>query len=157
MWVYDDPELHDMVLLWLFDYRFNLADLDEWIESPDTAKARRGQLLGWRQRAIDAQRGGNEDAAEGWVMYLRTLLELHARQRVLIPHVEADLRHRRSQAERASQGGKLTERERRRMVEQYALRVRDGQRYGAIKALAAAFDVSERTVRSIVAPKRNRK
>ncbi|HMM83909.1 hypothetical protein [Azohydromonas sp.] len=57
----------------------------------------------------------------------------------------------------ARYGSKLTDSQKRRLVEQYEHRVRDGQKYGAIKALARAFDVSERTVSEIVAPKRIRK
>jgi hypothetical protein len=51
---------------------------------------------------------------------------------------------------RAKREGALTPAQRQRMLQQYAARVSAGQKYGAVKALAAAFNVSERTVRNVV-------
>jgi hypothetical protein len=50
----------------------------------------------------------------------------------------------------ASQGGKLTEAQRERMRDQYDRRVREGMKYGAIKALAVAFGVDRKTVSDVV-------
>lgn len=71
-----------------------------------------------------------------------------------------DMEHAKAsqqQRDRALQGGTLTEEQQRRMRDQYAHRVRDGQKYGAVKALARAFGVSERTVHDVVKLKRIRK
>lgn len=90
-WEYDDAELHNIVLLWIFDHRFNLATFDDWIEAPATAPGRRLQLLEMRSQAIEAQRRGDDTAAAGWVQTMRLTQEISARMRVMTPHVERDL------------------------------------------------------------------
>lgn len=154
---YVDDDVDTAAFQWAFDYGFSLSDFDDWLESADMPADFCRQLLEFRQRALDAQRANNEDAVDAWVLLLRLFLQRRGEHEVLIPAAQSDARYRQAQSERGRLSAKLTESDRRRMVEQYELRVRDGQRYGAIKALAAAFDVSERTVCTIVAPKRNRK
>lgn len=157
-WVYDDPEVHELALLWLLERGFNLADFDDWVERSVVAPARRQELLALRARAIEAERAGNAAAVESWLLCLQALQELDVRQKTMLPHVEADLHYRRNQAARAKlRSAALTPAAKKRMVQQYMDRVRNGQKYGAIKALARAFGVSERTVSSIVTPQRIRK
>lgn len=156
-WEYVDDDENTAAVLWVMDYRFNLADFDDWIEDARTTAWRRGHLLGLRAAALDAFRAGNEELVEARVECLRLLLERHQHHQVLIPRAEADLRYRAAQADRARAGGRLSEAARTRMRQQYERRVREGLRYGAVKALARAFGVSETTVRATVAPKRNRK
>ncbi len=156
-WEYLDDDENNAALLWLFDYRFNLADFDDWIEDEQTTAWRRDHLLRLRAAALDAFRAGNEELVEARVECLRLLLERHQHHQVLIPHAEADLRYRSAQADRARGGGKLTEAAKARIRSQYARRVCDGQRYGAIKAIARALNVSEKTISAIVRPKTLRK
>lgn len=49
-----------------------------------------------------------------------------------------------------SVGGKLTEAQRDRIRMQYAQRVRDGEKWGAIGALAREFGVSDKTISAIL-------
>jgi hypothetical protein len=85
-WVYDDPDLHNIAVEWMFDHGFSLADFDDWIEAPyDGEPGKRAELLHWRHKAIEAQRRGNIEAVEGWLMFLRTLLMFNLREQLLHP------------------------------------------------------------------------
>jgi hypothetical protein len=156
-WEYLDDDENNAALLWLFDYRFNLADFDDWIEDERTSERGRANLLGLRAKAMEAFRAGAAELVEARVQHMRLLLKRQQEDQVLIPHVEADLRYRSAQADRARGSGKLTEAAKERIRSQYARRVRDGQKYGAIKAIARALDVSEKTISAIVRPKTLRK
>lgn len=52
----------------------------------------------------------------------------------------------REQKRTAGKAGKLTDSQKKRIVAKYQERVRNGQKYGAIKALAAEFKVSDKTI-----------
>lgn len=91
-WEYADQELQDIILLWLFDYRFNLASFDDWIEDPATVPARRAQLLQLRQRVIDAERAGNHGEAEMGVRLLAETLTRHCHVSALLgPALHGDV------------------------------------------------------------------
>jgi DNA invertase Pin-like site-specific DNA recombinase len=89
---------------------------------------------------IDAWAKSINDRADRTGIVRRQTAELAAQR----------LRANRKQAERAKQGGKLTDEQKRRMRQQHALRVSSGLAYGAIKALATAFGVDRRTVRRVL-------
>lgn len=75
----------------------------------------------------------------------------------LWPNATTGLTYRGQQRLRASHGSKLTPAQKLRALDQYNQRERNGQKYGAVKALAAAFNVSTKTMSSIVSGKKNRK
>lgn len=154
-WEYEGDEVAEAALLWGIDFGFDLAAFDDWLEEPDMPADFARQLLGFRQLALDAQQAGNEAAVEPWVLLLRLFLQRRGERQILIPEARLGLQYRRGQADRARLKVRLTEAQRQRMRQQYEHRKRDGQAYGAIKALARAFNVSERTVGAIVRDKRN--
>lgn len=153
--IYEDRDEDDAFTLWWIQLQFSLADFDDWVES--AAPALQEKMLVLRARALDAFRSRNDELTEARVMHLRAMLELRRHTSALLPHAEAYLRYRSAQADRARGSGKLTEAAKERIRSQYACRVRDGQKYGAIKAIARALDVSEKTVSAIVRPKTLRK
>ncbi len=84
--------------------------------------------IGFRARL--SARKTLRQAAEAWAIYERD--KLNQKQRG------------------AGSAGKLNPAQRERMREQYAARVRDGQKYGAIKYLENTFGVDRRTVHSVL-------
>jgi hypothetical protein len=151
-WEYADSDVSDFAILWILDYRFNLADFDSWINERACSPARRLQIMQWRQRAIEAQRAGNDDAAEGWVRFLGELRQRDINQGVLIPHAERDLASNRRQSARRK--GKPTDdpddtNRNDRLRRRYARLVQEG-RHDATAETASEFNLSTRQVRRIV-------
>ena len=84
-WEYIDHDVSEAAIMWAFAYGFDLAAFDDWIEGDSLAPEFQRQLLGFRQRALDAQQAGNEDAVDGWVLLLRLLLQRRRERQVLVP------------------------------------------------------------------------
>lgn len=74
----------------------------------------------------------------------------------LWPNATTGLTYRGQQRLRASKG-KLTPAQKLRALDQYNQRERNGQKYGAIKELAAAFNVSTKTMSGVIGSKKSRK
>ena len=72
----------------------------------------------------------------------------------LLPNGAIGRKHRTSQSKIASEPRKVTPATRKRILSQYEQRVRDGDKYGAVKALAAQFSVSIGTIHNIIKPKK---
>lgn len=66
------------------------------------------------------------------------------------PIIAAQRKYKNEQSKRASKPRKLTVDENKRIAKQYLESKRDGEGYGAVKALAAKYDVSETTIHNIV-------
>lgn len=82
-WTYTDPAVHRRALQLHLELGINLAVIDDWIEGeqwPDPDQLQR--VLGWRERMLQAS---SDDAAEGWGMYLLTLVAFNVRERFLHP------------------------------------------------------------------------
>jgi hypothetical protein len=83
VWTYSDPAVHARVLELALKGVVNLASIDDWIEGeswPDPEQLAR--VLQWRQRILNAT---DDDAAEGWGMFMSTLMAFNVRERFLHP------------------------------------------------------------------------
>lgn len=82
-WTYSDPAVQERALRLDLEHGINLAELDDWIEAeswPDAEQLQR--VLGWRERIV---RASNDDAAEGWAMFMMTLAAFNMREQKLHP------------------------------------------------------------------------
>ena len=68
----------------------------------------------------------------------------------VVPKIEAQKKYKNEQSKRASKPRKLTEDENKRIARQYGEHKSSGTGYGAAKALAATYNVSETTIHNIV-------
>lgn len=67
----------------------------------------------------------------------------------LQPALDAQNKYKTQQSQRASKPRKLDDTQRQRIARQYWANKKDGESYGAAKALAAAYNVSETTIHTI--------
>jgi hypothetical protein len=82
-WTYTDPAVHERVVELVRKGIVNVASIDDWIEGENwPAPDQLTRVLEWRQRILDAT---DDDAAEGWGMFMSTLVAFNARERFLHP------------------------------------------------------------------------
>lgn len=141
------------------------ADFDALLAeaSPELREMLLGLLAASKMATDDA----NELALQISMRAFRALTKQHLEAKQLAvsamrlmtwaPYVTAGIKYRGQQRLSATGGGKLSPAQVRRALEQYDHRVRNGQKYGAVKALAAAFNVTAKTMSSIVGGKKSRK
>lgn len=100
-WTYADPSVHSAVLHLHF-LGVDLPAIDDWIEAepwPDSDQLRR--VLEWRERALFA---GSDDAAEGWGLFLTTLVAMNRREAFMHPRALRDKRRQQQVADFSSKG-----------------------------------------------------
>lgn len=125
------------------EFPMDLERLDAWmVDHPDSLDA----YMSLRAQAVaafmvnDMQATGSALEKMHWLVHmLRTL-----------PLAVAAAHSNKRQGDRTRGNSKLTEEQKKRVKKYYAGRVNAGEKYGAIKALAAEFDVGETTIKGII-------
>lgn len=149
-WTYTDPAEHQAALQLDIEHGINLAAIDDWIDSgswPDQAALAR--VLAWRAMLLECQQAGNGVAAEGWGMFLLTLVQLNVRRRLAVLGAKSSAAH----AIAAAATRKLWPNDINKIKAEYARRLGLGEQHGAITDLAAQYEVSTKTISRHVKPK----
>ena len=97
------------------------------------------------RRTEDERHAGAKALDERFQTLFNEAKALHRLQPVL----NAQAKYRDEQSKRASRPRKLTEDQHKRIARQYWESKRDGEAYGAVKALAKQYNVSTNTINSI--------
>ena len=88
-WLYADPSVHSACLAWHMFYKFNLVELDNYLQEDgwhtSEAKKNRSVLIHRRAQALQAQKEGNKGIAEAWLNYLSLAMRAGKRMEFLLP------------------------------------------------------------------------
>jgi hypothetical protein len=88
-WLYADPSVHSACLAWHMFYKFNLVELDNYLQEDgwDTSEAKKNRsvLIHRRAQALQAQKEGNKGLAESWLNYLSLAMRAGKRMEFLLP------------------------------------------------------------------------
>ena len=88
-WLYTDPVVHSACLVWHVFYKFNLAELDNYLQEDgwDSPEAKKNQvlLIERRAEALQAQKVGNKALALAWLNYLFLAMRAGKRMEFLQP------------------------------------------------------------------------
>lgn len=107
------------------------------------------KALAYAATARTAILRGDRAAFDLNLLSARGLLK-HADELFRMPAVDSTMQQSRAQADKARKRIKVPPTQQARIQRRYADRVASGEQYGAIKALAAEYDVSESTVKRIL-------
>lgn len=152
-WVYDDPDEHIAANVWHLQFGFDLGGFDDWLESPGFEESERQDVLRWRARAFDAYRAGNQDAEEGWLLYLLTLQNFNLREAFLHPLALKGRRHGTVQAKRRKGKPARSDEydpDRNARIQNRHARLVAAGRHDATQETANEFNLSKRQVSRIV-------
>ena len=88
-WLYSDPSVHSACLVWHMFYKFNLVELDNYLQedgwdSPD-AKKNQSMLIERRAQALQAQKDGNKELVFAWLNFLSLAMRAGKRMEFLLP------------------------------------------------------------------------
>lgn len=100
-WTYTDPAEHQTALQLDIEHGISLPAIDDWIAAgPWSDQAQRARVLEWRAMLLECQKAGNSAAAEGWGMFMLTLVHHNLRVQFLQPLAQRGRRHGEQQARR---------------------------------------------------------
>lgn len=128
---------------------FDVQAFDAWLQALPPCPTKTG-LSERRERAYQAMLRNDEAEAKWHLEFLNERWRQARREAFLVPLARKGKTYGEAQADRASTPRKLDEHERQRVLALYAERVRNGQKYGAKKALATQFGVDRKTISTIL-------
>lgn len=152
-WTYDDPHEHSAALEAVLLFGFDLSVFDDWLLGPGWTDEARTAALALRQRFIDAHRVGNTDAVEAWAMLLAQTQRSNLREEFMHPLALLGKKNREAHRLSALHPRTLWPNDIKKIKAEYARRLSLGEQYGAIKALAAQYEVCTKTIGRHVKPK----
>lgn len=128
---------------------FDLVAFDAWLDALPACPIKSG-LSERREQAFQAMIRNEQSTALWHLEFLNERWRQARREAFLVPLARKGKAYSEAQADRASTPRKLDEHDRRRVLALYAERVRNGEKYGAIKALATQLGVDRKTIGTIL-------